>query len=95
MAPVPLKQSSYKRAWRTDRARKLSTPDEYEKQAYILLCHLLRSGRFQQWLASFDNRITGYRPVSLGQTAAAQGISGQVFVAEVHVGHISDIQKLA
>lgn len=54
MAPVPFDQTPYQRAWWTDSASAYYVRDEYEKLAYNLLRYRLSSGKFQQWLASFD-----------------------------------------
>lgn len=54
MAPVPFAQTSYQRLWWKDHASQLYVRDEYEKLAYNLLRYRLSSGRFQEWLASFD-----------------------------------------
>ncbi len=54
MAPVPFGQTPYQRAWWTDPASASYVRDEYGKLAYNLLRYRLSSGKFQEWLASFD-----------------------------------------
>ena len=54
MAPVPMDETPFQRAWWKDAASRAYVKDEYVKLAYNLLRYRLSSGAFQQWLAKFD-----------------------------------------
>ena len=54
MAPVPSDLTPYQRVWWKDPESRMYVRDEYEKLVYNLLRYRLSSGKFQEWLASFD-----------------------------------------
>ncbi len=54
MAPVPFDRTPFQKNWWKDGQSQANVQDEYGKLVYNLLRYRLSSGRFQQWLASFD-----------------------------------------
>ena len=54
MAPVPFKQSPYKRRWWTDKLSRLMVRNEYLKFVYYIARYQLSSGSLRKWLASLD-----------------------------------------
>ena len=54
MAPVPFNLTPYQRAWWKDPESRAYVQVEYEKLAFNLLRYRLSSGKFQEWLSSFD-----------------------------------------
>jgi len=54
MAPVPFDRTPFQRAWWKDPESREYVREEYEKYVYYILRYQLSTGRFQEWLASFD-----------------------------------------
>jgi uncharacterized SAM-binding protein YcdF (DUF218 family) len=56
MAPVPFELTPYRRNWWADRLSRSYVKDEYKKLVYYVLRYQISSGKFQEWLASRDQK---------------------------------------
>lgn len=54
MAPVPFELTPYQRNWWKDPDSRKNVQEEYTKFIYYLLRYQYSSGKFKDWLASFD-----------------------------------------
>ncbi len=54
MAPVPFEKTPFEQKWWGDDDSRRNVKDEYLKLVYYVMRYQLASGRFQEWLASFD-----------------------------------------
>ena len=54
MAPVPFDLTPYQRAWWKDVESRKYVQEEYTKFIYYLFRYQYSSGKFKDWLASFD-----------------------------------------
>ena len=54
MAPVPFRETPFRRVWWKDYASRKFVKEEYEKYVYYILRYQISRGKFRDWLATLD-----------------------------------------